>query len=329
MTGHRGRLVRHDALLLRNAAAATFARWSDRGILALVLIGGLFAGRSLAAPWEPLTAALAASALGSLIGPAAGWRVDQRLRFHESEGALAADALRRGERSRLGLAIHASLLAALGAAVALMRPDALLSFAGSYVVGALLGHAAWRLVGGRGEGRLLARLRGLPRLLHRPAAGLFAALGVSAVAALAGEGAGALALVGALSFIAALLLTPVDAAAVRFAALSGHGPMRAIVAHVRSLASFAAVATLAVFWLASPPAAALVAGASALALLRLSARVLAYRIHAKRTADMMLSIAAAALLLAAFTAPPLAPLLLIVAGWRLYRRSADATWWLA
>ena len=33
---------------------------------------------------------------------------------------------------------------------------------------------------------MLARLRGLPRLLHRPASGVIAALGVSAVAALAG-----------------------------------------------------------------------------------------------------------------------------------------------
>ena len=64
-------------------------------------------------------------------------------------------------------------------------------------------------------------------------------------------------------------------------------------------------------------------------LLLLALRILAYRLHAKRFADLLVSICAGLLMVVAYSMPVLLPFLALAILWQLQRRAAARTWLLA
>ena len=61
----------------------------------------------------------------------------------------------------------------------------------------------------------------------------------------------------------------------------------------------------------------------------MAARVLAYRVHDRRIADLVLGLCVVACALAGLTFPPAVPLVVLAILWGLARRSVPATWRLA
>ena len=63
--------------------------------------------------------------------------------------------------------------------------------------------------------------------------------------------------------------------------------------------------------------------------IQLALRILAYRLHAKRFADLLVSICAGLLMVVAYSMPVLLPFLALAILWQLQRRAAARTWLLA
>jgi hypothetical protein len=325
------RLFRQDRLIAWNTVRATFTGWHDRVIAALMLvatfafIGAWFADR----PWT--VAAWAALAAGTVIGIGAQRLVAARLVFHAFDGLLAADALHPPLRWRYSAAWHGAGLALLLVVTLIGRPSLLVVSVPAYLAGALLA----ALTGRFGMPRRIAattRLEWTIRAwVHRPIAGISVAmvlllslspartLGTNALMAVVGIG----------TVLLALVLTSVDDAIVRFMTIAGHGSRRIIVRHVKGLASFLAVAVPGCWVMLGPVAAGIVAGTGAAMLLLLTLRILAYRLHARRSADFLVSILAGLLMLVAYSLPVALPVIALVVLWRLRRHGRTKTWLLA
>lgn len=126
--------------------------------------------------------------------------------------------------------------------------------------------------------------------------------------------------------VAALLLTTVDAEVVRFMAVSGVSTGRTVAVHVRPMLVFAGL-TLGAALLGGERLAALaLTGVTAVALTVMTARVLAYRVRAKRSADLLLSVHAGAVVVAGLAFPILAPVVAAALLWHWQRRAGPATW---
>lgn len=138
-----------------------------------------------------------------------------------------------------------------------------------------------------------------------------------------------MAAVGLETALLALIMTSVDDALVRFRTIAGHGSGRIISAHVQAVASFLAVTVPGGWVMLGPIAAGIVAAAGAAMVLLLILRILAYRLHAKRFADFLVSILAGLLILVAYTMPVLLPFVALAMFWQLQSRGRAKTWLLA
>jgi hypothetical protein len=147
-------LIRHDAAVLRNEVWRALPGWRDRLTAgAAVLLVGYGLVRAL--PGPPLWGlALLMGGIGALASRGAA----RRLRYHEAEGMLAADALRTHLRWGYRLAWHAGVLGCVAAVLA-GRPDGFAAGMAGYLVGAAIGWvasqangtAAWRPSFARGR----------------------------------------------------------------------------------------------------------------------------------------------------------------------------------
>lgn len=327
----RTRLLRHDRRIAINTLRATFANWSDRGIAALLLLFALTGLRHAVAdrPWH--VAAWGALAIGALGGIAAARLVAARLAFHTADGLLAADALHAPTRRRYVLALAGIAFVLLIGLTLAVRP-ALLAFA-------LPGHAAGWLFGGLAGRLMLPRAfvgtarpgRAIRAALRRPIAGPLAALvllATTAAAPIASADARA-ALVGIGTLAIGLSLTIVDDAVVRFRTLAGHRAGRIVVGHAGGLAGFLALMVPISLWWCGPIVAAVVAAIGTGLLLLVALRILAYRLHARRFADLLVSLFVALLVLTAWSLPVALPLVAAALLWHLHRRGRDMPWRLA
>ena len=325
------RLFRHDARIAINAIRATFAGWHDRLIAAFMLLAALAVVRSWFADRSWMTTASVALGACVVIGIGAGRLVAARLAFHGFDGLLAADALHPPARRRYMAAWHGVGIALLTAVTLIARPSLLIVNVAAYLAGALVAGLTDRFRVPRimaGKTRPGWTIRAW---LRRPSAGVAAAmilllslpparkLGVNALTAV----------VGIETVLLALMLTIVDDGVVRFMSIAGHGSRRIVLHHARGMAPFVAV-TVPACWLAlGPIAAGVVAAASTAVLLLLTIRILTYRLHGKRFADLLVSILVGLLVLVAYSMPVALPLVIIAVLWRLQRRGSAKTWLLA
>lgn len=325
------RLFRHDWLIVRNELRAAFTGWHDRVIAALMLLAALavvrawFAGR----PWT--VAAWAALIAGAALGIGAKRLVARRLAFHTSDGLLASDALNPQIGQRYMAAWHGVGLALLAMATLIARPSLLVVSVPAYLAGVLV-------AGLRSGMRMPRRIAGTTRpewamraWAHRPVGGVSAAtiLLLSLLPARALGTNALLTAIGAETVLLTLMLTSADDEVVRFMALAGHGIRRIIVSHAKGLATFLAVAVPGCWIMLGANAAAIVAAAIVAVLLLLTLRILAYRLHARRFADLLVSILAGLLMLVAYSIPVALPVITLAVIWQLQRRGRTKTWLLA
>ncbi|MET3827568.1 hypothetical protein ABIC16_003261 [Sphingomonas sp. PvP055] len=320
-----------DRLIVRNTICAAFASWRDRVVAAFVLLAALAVARAWLSdrPWT--IAAWAALATGTVIGIGAGRLIATRLAFHAFDGVLAADALHPPTRRSYMAAWHGVGLTLLIVVTLIARPSLLVVSVPAYLAGAVV-------VGMMSDVRMPRRI---PRTIrpgwtiwawaHRPIAGVWAAT-ILLMSLLPARTLGAnalMAIVGIEAVLLALLLTSVDDAIVRFMAIAGHKARRIIVRHARGAASFLAIAVLGCWTMLGPVAAGIVAAAGVATLLLLTLRILAYRLHAKRFADLLVSSLTGLLLLVAYSMPVALPVIAIAILWQLQRRGRAKTWLLA
>jgi hypothetical protein len=319
------RLVRHDGLIVAGTARTTFAGGPDRLIAAAMLAGGLlavhvwFAGR----PW---TAALwAAAVAGGGAGFAVGQGLAVRLAYHRLDGLLAADALHPARCRHYILTGHTVGLASVMVVTAIARPSLLIASVPAYAAGSVLAY----LVSARDQGdRRAFAGEALRRWLRHPGAG-----GAAATILLLALGLGRslpahvfMACVGVVTLLLLTALAMVDDAVIRFRLLVGHRPWRIVGDHAQALLVFAGVAVPAGWFVAGRAVAAIIAGLSAAMLLVLAIRILAYCLHGRRLANLLVSILTGLTLLVGYALPASLPLFAIMLLWRLQRR-ADARRW--
>lgn len=325
------RLIRQDRRIVSNMIRATFAGWHDRAIAAFMLLAALAFAHAWFAerPWR--VAAWTVLAAGTMIGIGTGRLVGARLAFHAFDGLLAADALHPQTRRRYRTAWHGVGLALLSVVTLIVRPSLLVVSVPAYLAGVSIAG----LTGGVGMPKRLAGMARpgwtLRAWSHRPIAGMAAA----AVLLLLLLPARTLALdvrmavVGIGTVLLALALTSVDDAVVRFMTIAGHGSRRIVVHHARGIATFLAVSVPGCWIMAGLVAAGIAAAACVVMLLLLTLRVLAYRLHARRFADVLVSILAGLLMLIAWSMPVALPVLALAILWQLQRRGRMKTWLLA
>jgi hypothetical protein len=328
--GWNARLVRHDRMIVVNAVRSVFASWTNRLIALTLMVGVLVAFRSALTDRPFMLAALVVSAVAAAIGASAARLIARRLDFHASDGLLAADALARSPRRNYGLSLHALTGGGVVLGALAVRPSTILAALVGYLAGAVCGHLARRVmeVFARDGSRGAARFRPLAAFLRTPLAGALAAAPVIVTLLLVRslEPGPVAAFAGVSGGIAALCLSGLDDGAIRFMTLSGYRAGRIIGRCARALLVFLALTVPAGLALSRPLTALIVGGVVLAALLLMTARILAYRVYARRTADLLVSIGAVAGCAAGVVMPILAPLVVIAILWRLHRRSVAATW---
>ncbi|WP_010161182.1 hypothetical protein [Sphingomonas sp. PAMC 26617] len=322
------RLFRQDRLIASNTIRATFAGWHDRAMAALMLLAALAAVRAwfVDRPWT--VAAWTAFAAGAMIGMGAGRLVGTRLAFHAFDGLLAADALHRQIRRHYVAAWHGVGLGVLAVVTLIARPSLLVVSVPAYLTGVLVAALTdglkfpTHIVGTTRPGWTLRAWS------HRPITGVVAAT-VLLLSLLPARTLGTnalMAFVGIETVLLALILTSVDDAIVRFMTIAGHGSRHIIVRYIRGLASFLAVAASGCWVMLGPSAAGIVAAVCIAMLLIVTLRILAYRLHAKRFADLLVSILAGLLMLVAYSMPVVLPVIALAMFWQLQRRGRAKTW---
>lgn len=322
------RLLRHDGMIVANELRLVLASWTDR-LIALVVILIALAGLHASLSDRPFTfAAVAVAALAAVTGAGATRVIQRRLDFHAYDGIVTVDALTPGERRRYTLSIHAAVCGIMALCVLAGRPATVGLALVGYLVGAGSCHIARRVALGGGSPRLSASLRPVRLFLHRPIAGALAAIPVVLPVLLITsiEPGQMAAFIGLLSAVAALLLTMLDDRVVRFMTLSGYRAGRIIGLHARSLLVFLLLTVPALLALSHGLIAIVVGSIALVALALMTARILAYRVHAKRTADTVVGICTVVACIAGFAMPMLLPFVVMAILWHLYRRAASATW---
>lgn len=324
----RAGLLRHDRMILVNELRAALSSWSDRAIALAVVLTAVVAAES-ALSERPLTfAATAVAAFAAVAGAGAARTIERRLDFHSRDGVLAADALASDAWRRYVVPIHALSCIVVTLLVAVVRPDAAVLAPIGYAIGAGICHAARRAMLTDGSPRRPSPFRAIGPLLHRPISGVFAAICAMLLMLLPGpiEPGPMAGYMGLVSAVAALLLTMLDYRVVRFMTESGYRAGRIVGIHARSLLTFLVPTVLASLILSDRLVAIVVSGVTMAALVLMTARILAYRAHTKRTADMLVSISVGVVGLAGIAMPMLLPFVVIAVLWHLHRRSVPATW---
>ena len=329
--GQTSRLFRHDRLIARNELRAAFTGRHDWVIAALMLLGALAVVRAWFAdrPW--VVAAWAALVAGTVIGIGAGRIVGTRLTFHASDGLLASDALQPQIRRLYKAAWHGVGLALLAAVTLIARPSLLVVSVPAYLAGVLV-------AGLTSSVRTPRRIAGTTRpgwtiraWAHSPVVGLPAAM-VLLLSLLPARALGTNAVLTVIAIetvLLTLMLTSVDDDIVRFMAMAGHGARRIVVRHAKGLATFLAIAVPGCWIMLGAIAAGIVAAAGVAVMLLLTLRILAYRLHAKRFADLLVSILAGLLMLLAYSMPVALPVIALAMLWQLQRRGRTKTWLMA
>ncbi len=326
-----GRLFRQDRLIASNTIRATFAGWHDWAIAAFMLLAVLAAANAWFADRSWMIAAWTALAAGMVIGFGVGRLVIARLAFHAFDGVLAADALNPHTSRRYMMTWHGAGLSLLAVATLIVRSSLLVVSVPGYLTGVMI-------AGLTGGVRMPRRIAGTARpgwtlrvWSHRPIAGVTAATVLHLLllpARTLGTNA-QMAVVGIATVLLALTLTSVDDAIVRFMTIAGHGSRRIVVHNGKGIATFFAVSVPGCWIMVGPVAAGIAAAACIAMLLLLTLRVLAYRLHARRFADFLVSIVAGLLMLVAYSVPVAFPVLVLAILWQLHRRGRAKTWLLA
>lgn len=327
MTGTGDALLRHDGAIAWNVLRSTFASWSDRLIAALGIGIAMIALQQALSAQGSVHAAAVMAGVAALVGLGAGRAVQRRLVFHGTDGVLAARALERASRRRYRIVLHA----AAGAMIALIGLLARSDVGGVAPAGYLIGAACGDIVARRGGSWMRRRhVRAVRVRLHRPLTGaaLAVPVGLAALLFRSDDPVAPVALVAVLASGAMFALTALDAASIRFMTLAGISATRIVARHARPASAFLALAVPACL-LRSGTMAGVVAAVAAVVMMLMVARILAYRIHAKRAADTLVSIAVGLVALAAVAAPALALFVLVIVMIHLARRSARQTWLLA
>ncbi|MDB5669255.1 MAG: hypothetical protein JWO25_214, partial [Alphaproteobacteria bacterium] len=271
-----------------------------------------------------------AAAAGAILGWMALRGLRRRLAHHAAEGVLAMDALDR-DRRLLYLAVGTTAAAlALITLGALGAPAAVPMLAFGFAAGALIACLVPRRPAGRfsapARGRLAIPLRlRIPTMAAAPVLALASAALGRATLAWRGDSQAALAL-AACTFLSLAWLAPIDFATCRFLALAGHGPARSAAAQLAPAGLFWLLCSALAWLLVGPAGLASVSLVGAALIAIATARIWLYRLHARRAADWLLTLALAVLTTLGLAAPPLAPLLVLLLGAALYRRAARATW---
>jgi len=241
---------------------------------------------------------------------------------------LAADALAEDARWHYALPIHALVCAIVTICAVIGRPAAALLAPIGYLIGAGISHVACRVVPTRASPRRSSPLRSIRHVLQRPISGASAA--IAAVLPLlflrSIEPGTMAAVIGVVSAVVALLLTMLDYNVVRFMTESGYPAGRIIGIHARSVLIFLILTVVASLVLSDKLVAIVIFGVVLTALIFMTSRILAYRIHSKRIADTVVSVSAGIAFLTAVAMPMLLPVVVSAILWHLHRHAVRATW---
>lgn len=305
-----------------NEARAALAGPGDWVIAAAMLL--LLAG---AARWALDRPGPGAPAAALIAGAAAERAIGRRLVLYGAEGVLAAEALCEPDRWRYWLGWHLAVLALAGGVALLGRPMAAPFVVPAYAAGSAAALCLERLSLALPWPR--ARRWPVRRWAATPGGAAMAGALVAPTTMLLASHAQAAPASGVIALIGAMALTTPDHGIVRFMAACGFGAGRSVARYARPGWPFAAAAAV-VAWpvLGAAAGGAVVAGIMG-ALALTAARVLLYRLHDRRGAELLLAAGAGVLVAAAWLAPPALPIVAGAAGWRLARGSAARTWLLA
>lgn len=328
----RGKLFRYDLRISANAVKRAITRWHDKAIAAAVLLIFIAALRSWFRPLEWQTAAWIAVGLGLLVGIGSGGAIRARLESHSADGPLAAEALSTGSRRRHAMTCHLAALALLAIVSILVRPSLLAFTSGGYFAGAVIAQAAalpglLAMIPDRPSRDMFRMVRSW---LREPRAGAWAAAVLIASLVVLQQSAPSPSAVWAGSAILAALLvlalTMVDDHVIRFMAAAGYGSWKSVWRHVRGLTLFMAISIPACTLGFGLAAGAIVACVGVGGFLLLVLRVLAYRVHGKRLADLWLSAVAGLFVLAASATPFLLPPIFALLLWHMQRQASRRAW---
>ncbi len=324
----RAPLFRHDSRIAKNSLRSTLAGRGDQlfvaavTVVALAALHHLLSGRPLAVV---ISLALGASAL---CGLGVAGLVHRRLEFQASDGSLAAQALCPEARRDYSLALHLVSVAPVMIIALIAKPEAMLAAPFGYLAGALAGHGV-RAILPTGDVRAKGRMPlGVQAFLNRPVSGAVVGGLLCLTLPLLGEFdpvRGAV-FAGIMVGVAALALTTVDDAVVRFMTLSGYTAERIVWLQARPLLLCLALSLPAALVLSLSLAALAMAGVGVAALVLMAARILAYRVHGRRVADVVLGLCVAVCGVVGLTFPPALPLVGLAVLGVLARRSIPATW---
>jgi len=328
MRGDRGdwQLVRYDARIVANALRATFARWRDRllaALLLLLLLAGVHErGGALSSPYDLVAAGVVAALISLLISRL----TVARLAWHGADGVLAAQALSTRSRVRYALAAQGAGLALLAPLVLAAKPMPLAVAVPVYALAVLLGFG----VPGGGERRAgrIAWMRHLREFARDWRAGCAAAalllLSLALLAPIADRTTIA-AIAGSEALLFGLALTLLDPERVRFLVQAGRGPGALLIAHGAALSAFAPIAALGTVAI-DPVAATAVALVSLALFLMLAIRLFSYAVFAKRPAELLIAAVIGVLVLIGYAMPLLVPVAALALLWHLGRRAEARRW---
>lgn len=321
------RLFRYDRRIVINALRSAFARWHDRLIVLAAVLVALLAARASLATTPGAVATYLAFAAGLVIGLRTARLIGGRLAFHASDGVLAADALGAKSRRLYASMWHSLALAGVAVIILMVRP-ALLAFGlAGYLAGASLGH----LVHGAWPGRFLGGVapgRAIRAYLRRPSAGIVLALVVlPLLLAVRSSGQGVqAATAGLLAAGAVPCLTTVDDALVGFLTSCGYGSWTIVQRHARGCLVFLSIVLPVCLIGRAFTIAGMVAATTAIGLALMAMRVLAYRLHERRPADLIVAMLVAVTAMVGAASPILLPFVVAVILWQLHRRAATRSW---
>lgn len=322
----KSRLLRHDRMIVANELRSALSSWSDRLIALAALVFVLVAVRFALADRSFIFASTAIAGLATAVGAGVARMIARRMDYHAQDGVLAADALADHSLRQYALPIHALVVTIVTACAAIGRPTAAAYAPIGYLVSALICHIAYAVVDREASPRSSLSLRSIRRELHRPIAGVAAAVPTILLMLLM-RSVQIQQLVTVIAIVAgatALVLTMLDYHVIRFMTERGYTAGRIFGLHARPVTTFLLLTAITASILSNMFLVLVVFGIVPLALLIMATRILAYRVYAKRTADTVLTICGIACV-STLAVPVLLPGMIIAILWQLHRQSARVT----
>jgi hypothetical protein len=326
------RLTRYDRRIAMNAIRATFPQWRDRLLAITMLLFALAIARAWFLDRSWWVASWQAFGAGALCGITFGQLIQARLAFHAYDGPLAVDALRPTTRLRYAATGHVIGIATLAAVTVIARAPLLVASVPGYAAGIVVAHGAGSFAANRLPLMKYGFRRRVRSWLRHPLTAVGAAIAMLASLAMLSssltEGVLA-AIAGIETAFVVIALTTIDDCLVRFLAIAGHGSWGTIMRQGRETMLFLGLTVPACLLLFGQALATVIAAIGAAGLLLMAVRTLAYRLHRKRSADLLVMAMTMVLALAAFAMPIIFPIIAIATLWRLQRRADARTWLLA